>query len=103
MSSSWLLPTKGAAAAFDAASTTLGVRKNSVACSPVGNFNFRHKISPHFGATMASSMSFSARVIQSSPVSPMKRMEMTRSRSFRRSDLRRGASFLPPRDEEPDL
>ena len=85
-----------------------GVRKNKEACSPPGSFNFRDSTSPPLGASMASSISFSALPIHPSVLvgddaSPMKRASTRLSRSFLRSDLRRGASFLPPKVEEPSL
>ena len=78
------------------------VRRNSVTCSPVASFNFLQSTSPL--PTIASSINFSARAIHSHVVPsvdpPMKSVSSTRSRSFRRSDLRSGASFLPPSVEE---
>ena len=84
--------------AVAACDCSLAVRKNKVTF-PLSNFSFLHNISPP--PMKASSINFSARSIQlavgeSLVALPMKRVSMTRSRSFRRSDLRSGKSFLDP-------
>ncbi len=95
------------------------VRRNNVTFSPEASFNFLLRISsPPLEDTMASSIRRWALRIHScsgaevplslspqstSTLAGRKRASNALSRSLRRSDLRRGASFLPPDVEVPSL